>query len=205
MHLNILSDTQIKLLSFMSGFKRNYYLVGGTAISLHIGHRRSIDFDLFTSKPLKRSFIKQKVFEQPFDKYIIYDDIDQMHFIINNVKVTFFYYPYPVLHNDMLKSIIPLPSLLSLSAMKAFALGRRAKWKDYIDLYFILKNYYSIRDISLEANTIFGELFSEKLFREQLAFHNDIDYSEGIEFIQNFTISNDDVKSFLTEKSLENF
>jgi len=50
-------------LSFISGFKRNFYLVGGIAIALHIGHRRSIDYDLFTSKPINKSLIKKKIKE----------------------------------------------------------------------------------------------------------------------------------------------
>jgi len=57
MHLDILSKQQQELLNFVSVFKRNYYLVGGTAIALHIGHRRSIDFDLFTSKKINKSLI----------------------------------------------------------------------------------------------------------------------------------------------------
>ncbi len=60
MHLNILSDRQNELLSFVSSFRRNYYLVGGTAIALHIGHRRSIDYDLFTEKTINKSLIKKK-------------------------------------------------------------------------------------------------------------------------------------------------
>ena len=63
MHLNILSYKQNELLSFISSFRRNYYLVGGTAIALHIGHRRSIDFDLFTDKKLNKSLIKRKILE----------------------------------------------------------------------------------------------------------------------------------------------
>ena len=47
MHKEILSKYQIELLPLLKQFKREYYLVGGTAIALHIGHRRSIDFDLF--------------------------------------------------------------------------------------------------------------------------------------------------------------
>ncbi len=45
MHDEILSANQRELLSVMERFKREYYLVGGTAIALHIGHRRSIDFE----------------------------------------------------------------------------------------------------------------------------------------------------------------
>jgi len=44
MHLQILSDQQRELLPFIAKFRRNFYLVGGTAIALHIGHRRSIDY-----------------------------------------------------------------------------------------------------------------------------------------------------------------
>ena len=43
---------------------------------------------------------------------------------------------------------IRLPELIDLAAMKAYALGRRSKWKDYVDLYFILKDYFTIEQIS---------------------------------------------------------
>jgi hypothetical protein len=204
MHLNILSDRQNELLSFISGFRRNYYLVGGTAIALHIGHRRSIDYDLFTAKTLNKSLIKRKIFEQKYGKQLLFEDIDQMHFLLNDVKITFFNYPYPIKHDEMVKRFISMPSLITLSAMKAFALGRRAKWKDYVDLYFILKDYYSIKDISTEANIIFGDLFSEKLFREQMSFHEDIDYSEPVEYLPGFEVTEKEIKDFLINKSLEN-
>ena len=55
MHPEILAEKQQELLKFISLFKRNYYHVGGTAIALHIRHRRSIDFDLFTSKNINKS------------------------------------------------------------------------------------------------------------------------------------------------------
>jgi len=47
MHKEILSGNQMALLPFVQKFIKEYYLAGGTAIALHIGHRRSIDFDLF--------------------------------------------------------------------------------------------------------------------------------------------------------------
>jgi len=65
MHLEILTMNQNNLLPFVSGFKRSFYLVGGTAIALHIGHRRSIDFDLFTSGTLKKSLVKKKILNNP--------------------------------------------------------------------------------------------------------------------------------------------
>jgi len=53
-HKEILSDEQTKLLPLVQKFKRKFYLVGGTSIALYIGHRRSIDFDLFTSSKIDR-------------------------------------------------------------------------------------------------------------------------------------------------------
>jgi hypothetical protein len=47
MHLEILSKEQVELLTFIEKFKSRFYLVGGTAIALQIGHRQSIDFGLF--------------------------------------------------------------------------------------------------------------------------------------------------------------
>jgi len=203
MHHNILTDKQRQLLTFVSKFRKNYYLVGGTAIALHIGHRTSIDFDLFTQNKINKSFIKKEISKLKFNKQIIFEDIDQLHLLINDVKTTFFLYPYSVNHNEVFNRIITVPSLLSLSAMKAFALGRRAKWKDYVDLFFIIKNYYSIKEISIEAVNIFGELFSEKLFRGQIAFHDDIDYSEPVEYIKGYEILDKEIKQFLIEKSIE--
>jgi len=203
MHLEILTDRQRELLPFVAKFKRSFYLVGGTAVALHIGHRHSIDFDLFTSKILNKSTIRHKVFELKYSKKTLFDDVDQAHFYINEVKVTFFHYPYPVEHPTMLTGIISMPSLISLAAMKAFALGRRAKWKDYVDLYFLLKYYYTINEISTEADRIFGQLFSEKLFRLQLAFHKDMDYSETVEYLHGFAVDEQEIKSFLIDKSLQ--
>ena len=88
--------------------------------------------------------------------------------------------------------------------MKAFALSRRAKWKDYVDMFFILRDHYSIKEIANQAQKIFGQLFSEKLFRSQLAFHKDIDYTEPVRFIVE-PVSDDEIKNFLVEKAIDLF
>jgi len=51
LYKEVLNENQLELLPLIKQFKREFYLVGGTAIALHLGHRRSIDFDLF--KPRK--------------------------------------------------------------------------------------------------------------------------------------------------------
>ncbi|MDR0581535.1 MAG: nucleotidyl transferase AbiEii/AbiGii toxin family protein [Prevotellaceae bacterium] len=203
MQTEIFSEQQKELLPCIARFRRSFYLVGGTAIALHLGHRRSIDFDLFTPVSLRKSEIKKKLWQLPYKQELIFEDTDQLHLYVNAVKVTFFSYPYPVEHPVKLDKVISMPTLLSLAAMKAFALGRRAKWKDYVDLYFLLKNHFSIGEIAMEAEKLFQTQFSEKLFREQLAFHKDINYTEEVAFMEGYQVNKEDIKAFLIEKSLD--
>jgi hypothetical protein len=202
MHHQILTREQLELLPFISNFSKTFYLVGGTAIALHIGHRRSVDFDLFTQSKLRKNVIHNKLEELPYKKVRLFEDIDQLHLMINGIKITFLSFPYQIDHPVSVEQYIKTPTLLTLSSMKAFALGRRAKWKDYVDLYFILRDYYTIREIRDEADKNFGELFSEKLFREQLAFHKDIDYSEPVDFLKP-ALSDAEIKQFLIDKAID--
>lgn len=204
MHHEILSRQQSELIPYLKEFRRSFYMVGGTAIALHIGHRRSIDFDFFTAAKLNKLKIKSKLELVPFIKKSVFEDYDQLHLLVNNVKITFFSYPYNIEHPIKIPSFVTMPTLLSLAAMKAFALGRRAKWKDYVDLYFILKDYYTIEEVAEETTRIFGQLFSEKLFREQLTFHDDIDYSEPVEFLIP-PVHDDEIKNFLIDKATDLF
>jgi hypothetical protein len=202
MHLEILTDSQVELLKYIEKFNRKFYLVGGTAIAFYLGHRRSLDFDLFCQTDLVKHQIRNKLFQFPFKQVTLFEDIDQLHLLINGIKVTFFSFPYPILHPQKASKLITIPTLLTLASMKAFALGRRAKWKDYVDLYFIIRDHYSIDDISNEAVKNFGQLFSEKLFRQQLAFHKDIDYSEPVEFLVP-SAADEEIKQFLINKALD--
>jgi len=202
MHTEIFNTEQAELLPYLKSFNRSFYMVGGTAIALHLGHRRSIDFDLFSPANLGKHRIKSKLLQIPFKQVPIFEDYDQLHLQINKVKVTFFSYPYPILHPVKVDTVITIPTLLSLASMKAFALGRRAKWKDYVDLYFILHDHFTINDISRECENTFKEQFSEKLFRQQLAFHKDIDFSEPVEFLGE-PIPDNVIKEFLTEKAID--
>jgi hypothetical protein len=203
MHPNILSKEQKELLPLMQQFKREFYLVGGTAIALQIGHRRSIDFDMFKPSNINFTRTLKKINTEKIQHTITYRATDQIHLVVNSVKVTFFQYPYAIEANMDFEKIFRMPDLLTLGAMKAYALGRRSKWKDYVDLFFILKNNFSIKEISTEAEKIFGQMFSEKLFRSQLAFHKDIDYSEPVECLPGFEIIEQEVKDFLIDKSLQ--
>jgi hypothetical protein len=122
--------------------------------------------------------------------------------MIDGVKATFFYYPYPIIATVELRDAIKIPDLLTLAAMKAFAMGRRAKWKDYVDLYFIIRDHYTISEISEHARQIFGPLFQSAQFIEQLAYHEDINYTESVEYLIPDPPSDDEVRAFLIERAI---
>lgn len=200
MHKNILSRNQADLLPLIRSFNREYYLAGGTAIALYLGHRRSIDFDLFKYTHLnhKKNLDKIRAFNMPFT--VTRRVGEQMNLILNNVKITFFEYPFKVNHKAWFEKHIKLPSLINLAAMKSYALGRRSKWKDYVDLYFLIRDFYSIDEIADKAEEIYGDLFSHKLFRAQLSYFEDIDYTEEVDYLVT-PPGNDEIKEFLIDKA----
>jgi hypothetical protein len=205
MHLNILDKNQTDLLPFLAKFKREFYMVGGTAISLYIGHRKSIDFDMFKRGTVKARTITKK-FEENKEKYIVTLNIQgQLNLICREVKFTFFNYDFDIPHNVLVGKEIKIPNLLDLAAMKAYALGHRSKWKDYVDLYFLIKDYYTINMISLRANEIYNDLFCEKLFRGRLGFFVGINYSEQVEYMPGFEVPESEIKAFLVDASLTGF
>jgi hypothetical protein len=151
MYKEILSIKQVELLTLIKQFIREYYLVGGTAIALHIGHRRSIDFDLFKYSTIKHSNNLKKISSFKYQYHITRRVAEQMNLTINEVKITFYQYPFKIDPDCRFEDVLRLPELIDLAAMKAYALGRRSKWKDYVDLYFIIKSYYSIDQISTSS------------------------------------------------------
>ena len=190
----------------MAQFRCEYYLVGGTALALYIGHRRSIDFDLFKASAINHKRNLDRISATSFEYTITRRVTEQMNLVVNDVKLTFFQYPFSIEPTTKFETFFRLSSLLQLAAMKAYALGRRSKWKDYVDLYFLLRNYFSIADITVCANRIFGELYSEnseKMFRSQLCYFDDIDYTEVVEWLVPNPPSDVEIKQTLTEVAIQ--
>jgi hypothetical protein len=197
MYENILSANQQKMLPFLETFHREYYLVGGTAIALQLGHRESIDFDMFKQGAVHKTKIIAKLKAFGWDYHLLYTDMDSFHITVEDVKLTFFNYPFQIPTATSFGKI-KMPNLLHLAAMKAYALGRRAKWKDYVDLYFLLNQQMTLPEIAEAATTLFGGLFSPKLFKQQLAYFADVDYSEEVSYCQ-MAVSDAEIKAALVE------
>lgn len=202
-HNEILLPEQTALLPVVKLFSDKFGLVGGTAIALHLGHRESLDYDLFTFDEFINQKIRRKILRAVKINAVIRDEAGQFTLMINGVRFTFFQFPYKIIYSESFGNIVKLPDLLTLAAMKAFALGRRAKWKDYVDLYFILKGHCTVLEITTKGVEIFGNEFNEKIFRTQLAYFEDIDYSEQIIFKKGFSTDDEIIKKALVEFSLE--
>ena len=203
MHREILAETQSKLLPIVKLFSKKFGLVGGTAVALHLGHRESLDFDLFSFSGFNNYSIKATIAQNLAIDTVLVNKKGEYTFLISGVKFTFFQFPYKISYSESFDNIVKLPDILTLGAMKAFALGRRAKWKDYVDLYFILKEHHTISEITVKGVEIFGNEFNEKIFRTQLAYFEDIDYLEQIIYKKGFSIDDEVIKKALVGFSLE--
>lgn len=202
-HLEILSQEQKDILPDIQDISQDFLLVGGTAIALHLGHRKSIDFDFFIDQEFDMDLLKNKLRKNlTFDKILI-DKVNEFTFISKGVKITYLYYPFPIRGNlTQVKHNLQLPDLITLLSMKIYALSRRSKWKDYVDIYFGLQNF-TLDAIISEAKTIFGNELNEKIIRTQLAYFKDIDYTEEVIYIPGYDASQDTIQSHLTEISLK--
>ena len=202
---NILTDHQLALAEkLMPLLRERFYLAGGTAVALFLGHRRSVDFDFGSSFPIDPFQIERKLLVHGFSiQHVLTATGDEFSVVTDGIRITFFFFPFqikPELIWDRVQ--IKLPDILTLGAMKAYALGRRSKWKDYVDLYFILKSGYSVDELIFASDNIFSTSFNDKLFREQLCYFNDIDYSEEVEYMD-VKPTDDEIRFFLESEAVK--
>ncbi len=202
LHREVLTKKQTELLPLVELFSQDFGLVGGTAIALYLGHRRSIDFDLFANEEFENEALLDRISKSFRIEMVVINNPGELTVIIKGVRFTFFRYRHKIDFPQKFDHLIKLPDLLTLAAMKAFTLGMRAKWKDYVDLYFILKDHYDIGEIIKKAQKIFGNEFNEKLFRSQLAYFKDIDYQEKIIYLKGYETDDKIIKKKLIDFSL---
>lgn len=202
--LDLLDQDRQEVFKKLKAFKKDFILAGGTAIMLQIGHRRSLDFDCFIEQNLPINIDRKAKYV--FSKYIlpIYKSREQLTFKTNNsVEVTFVSHPYKPLQKPLETDSISIFHLDDLVANKAYTIGRRGAWRDYLDLFFFLKrSIYDLKTIIKLAQKKFQNEFNPKLFLEQLVYFDDIDIIPT-EFIKE-SYTDKQIKSFL-EKQVEEY
>jgi len=198
MYTEVLTKNQQDLLPLISKFSHDFYLVGGTALTLQLGHRRSIDFDLFSNREFANDSLLKNVRRfYPVDKVYV-KSRGQMTIDVHGVRMTWYQFPFIVPHQINWEKIITVPDVPTIAAMKIYALGQRAKWKDYVDLYFIFKQY-SLAAVMKIAGKLFGIEINERMVREQLNYFADVDYSQIVEYLPGMSVSDETVKACLKQ------
>lgn len=204
MHLETLTSEGKKILSGIE-LASDFYLAGGTGLALQLGHRISIDFDFFSGKTINADIldiVEKAASDLRLISKIIVNNQDELTLILGETKLTFLHYPFPVLLPFLDFKKIKIASILEIAAMKAYTLGRRGTFKDYVDIYFIVKNGESLELIANLAARKYGDFFDTRLFLEQLVYLKDIK-DVDIHFL-NEKINKFDLEKFFEEK-IRNF
>lgn len=119
----------------------SFFLVWGTNLSLRLGHRISVDLDLFIDAPFDSEVLLGALEKRFFDLLIIKHTPGSILCFIERVKVDFILYEYPMLEPIEVVDGIRLASLPDLAAMKVNAISRRGVQKDFWDIAELLDHY----------------------------------------------------------------
>ncbi len=181
-------------------FLGKYILVGGTALSLHLCHRKSEDLDFFTYSD---NFEKREIFDYinncQFDKVeIINQTNEQIDLLVNGVKVTFFNAKWSFLTPDKSKSF-NLSPLAAIAGMKVNTMFLRAKFRDYYDLYFLVKEGMTLQEIFNCAQKVISGI-SFKMMAIALVYIDDIEDENIAHLEPESEITIKEIRSFFEEK-----
>ena len=110
----------------------NTRLVGGTALALHLGHRKSVDLDMFGTFDLIVSYRKLLADAGHLVEGVENGTVQSLR--VDNVKVDLVNYPYPWLDDAIEECDIRLAGLKDIAAMKLSAVANRGRKKDFIDV-----------------------------------------------------------------------
>lgn len=151
-----------------------FYLAGGTGLALHVGHRRSIDLDFFTSEPLNEDALLDRVKRLP-DLVLAQKDRETLHATIGETKVSFLGYHYPLLFplHEFMELWVADPK--DIACMKISAVLSRGTKRDFIDLYFVAQDH---------SLMLLMDLFRKKYARSRLNLMSvlkSLTYFEGAE------------------------
>jgi len=142
LHRETVSPDTLELLTALQAnpFFENTRLVGGTALSLQLGHRISIDLDLFgdfVTDPIA----VQTALQEHKNVVATYNTPSIFAFVIDGVKVDLVNYRYGWIDDPLVVEGVVMASQKDIGAMKLSAVTGRGTKKDFVDLYFLLETY----------------------------------------------------------------
>jgi hypothetical protein len=204
MHAETLTKNTKKIWNKIKKFEKikDFYLAGGTALALQIGHRISVDLDFFSDEPIKKTLLQdiEDFFEKPVE--VLIKSKNELTIMIDEVKVTFLHYSFPLIYPLKKDDSIKIADIKEISLMKAYTLGRRQSFKDYVDLYTVVsKDLITLKLIVENAKNKYEEVFNDRVFLEQLVYIDDIE-DEPIQWIDK-SVSIEEILDFFEKKIKE--
>jgi len=162
LHTESIEPVTLELLkSFMQkNYLADFVLAGGTALAFQIGHRRSIDLDMFTGKDFDSDVLLSKLLND-YEILVLLKMPNTLICNINNIKVDFIRFKYPPIRPLIEVDDFRLFDIIDIAAMKIDAITGRGNKKDFFDLYFLLKQF---------KLTSLLEFYKEK-YQHQTLFH----------------------------------
>ncbi len=198
LHLDILDTKRTALLPLIAKVGEGFYLAGGTALALQLGHRDSVDFDFFIENTVDTHTLWKKV-EQIFIGHTVQktqEEKDTLSCIIDGeIRLSFFGYQYPLLEPTLIDDGLVLASILDIGCMKLSAITSRSTLKDYVDLHIILQQT-SLATL-LEGCSRKYPTLDHALILKSLVYFDDI-VSEPILFMPSFAVTIDIIESQIT-------
>ncbi|KKW29265.1 MAG: hypothetical protein UY71_C0001G0075 [Parcubacteria group bacterium GW2011_GWB1_52_7] len=184
MYLEALTLETKKLWPQLNKFSE-FVLAGGTALALQLGHRVSADFDFFSEKEIESSLLNRV--EDLFKNStiaIVLNTSEQLTVTVSGVKITFLAYRFRRQNEPVIFEGVRLLGIRDIAAAKAYALGRRATLKDYVDLFFIVsEKHLALPEVIDLAQKTYGDAFDPRLFLEELVYLTDVP-EEPIRFLK---------------------
>jgi len=144
LNLSILSEERRNILPSFISWKDEFYLAGGTALALQIGHRESVDFDFFSSHPLDTEVMIKRLSTLFGEKSVTVTQVEKntLSFILRaEIKISFMTYEYELINPLITTDYMNIASVPDIACMKLSAIMQRSALKDYVDLYEIMKIY----------------------------------------------------------------
>ena len=152
-----------------------FNLVGGTSLALQIGHRFSVDIDMFGKGEIDEFEFVDEL--SNFGKVIVIKKSKNVLILsVNGIKVDFVNYKYPLLEEITIVENIRLASDKDIAAMKLNAIAGRGSRKDFIDLHYLLQKY-SLKEMIAFYNTKYAD-GSEFMVLKSLTYFEDAESEE---------------------------
>ncbi|MEO6837176.1 MAG: nucleotidyl transferase AbiEii/AbiGii toxin family protein, partial [Ginsengibacter sp.] len=126
---------------------QDFSLVGGSALSLYYGHRKSVDLDLFSNKPFENNLIVESLKKNFQDKFVMEEKPPRFGIFcyLNGIKVDLIKHPHPLIRPQINIKRIRMFSVEDIIAMKVQAILGRGKKKDFWDIAELLQ-HFSVAD-----------------------------------------------------------